>query len=290
MIDWTEIDDQISIAIHAEFQHGNVRPLGGGDSNQAWHLHGKDHRQFLVKINAVNRLDMFAAEQAGLEAIAATNTIRVPKPVTAGSAGANSFLVLEFLDMSGRGDAQALGKQLAAMHRSTASQFGWHRNNTIGLTPQPNSWTSGWQEFWREQRLGHQLEEAARNGYRGQLQALGKQVLDALPELLGDHQPSPSLLHGDLWSGNHAYLRNDTPVIFDPATYYGDRETDIAMTELFGGYPAAFYSAYQAAWPLDAGYARRKPLYNLYHVLNHCNMVSSSYVQQAESIMRKLLN
>ena len=121
------------------------------------------------------------------------------------------------------------------------------------------------------------------------LQKLGKQVLAALPDLLTDHTPQPSLLHGDLWSGNHGFLADGSPIIFDPATYYGDREADIAMTELFGGFAPEFYTAYQQAYPLNAGYSKRKNLYNLYHILNHCNMVSSSYVSQAERIMRELL-
>jgi fructosamine-3-kinase len=142
--------------------------------------------------------------------------------------------------------------------------------------------------FWREQRLGFQLRLAAQNGYGGQLQTLGKKLLDALPVFFVGYTPQPSLLHGDLWSGNHAFLSDGTPTIFDPAPYYGDRECDLAMTELFGGYAAAFYVAYRAWYPLDAGYATRRDLYNLYHILNHANMFGGGYARQAEQMMQRL--
>ena len=270
--------------------------LAGGDSNQAWHLSGStksDKQQceihYMVKLNAVNRVAMFAAESAGLAAMAATQTIRVPRSITHGVTNQHSFLVLEYCNLASHGDSSLLGTQLAAMHRCHAAQFGWHQDNTIGVTPQPNNWSSDWLNFWREQRIGFQLNLAARNGYLGDLQKLGKQVLDALSNLLADHTPQASLLHGDLWGGNHGFLADGTPVLFDPAPYYGDREADIAMTELFGGFAPEFYSAYQQAYPLDAGYSKRKNLLNLYHILNHCNMVSSSYVSQAESMMRGIL-
>ena len=296
MVNWENIATDISVATRAHFVFNKVTQLAGGDSNQAWRLsgitepgnnHGEIH--YMVKLNAADKEIMFAAESAGLAAMGATQTIRVPRTITHGVTEQHSFLVLEYCNLVLHGDSSLLGTQLAAMHQVHAAQFGWHQDNTIGVTPQPNNWSSDWLNFWREQRLGFQLELAAQNGYLSALQKLGKQVLDALPDLLADHHPQPSLLHGDLWSGNHGFLADGTPVIFDPAIYYGDREADIAMTELFGGYAPEFYSAYQQAYPLDAGYSIRKNLYNLYHILNHCNMVSSSYVAQAERIMRGLL-
>ncbi|MGB8408842.1 MAG: fructosamine kinase family protein, partial [Gallionella sp.] len=169
------------------------------------------------------------------------------------------------------------------------SRFGFDHDNFIGTTPQPNGWKNNWIDFWRENRLGFQLRLAAQNGYGGQLQDLGVRLLDALPVFFNSYTPQPSLLHGDLWGGNHAYLPDGTPVIFDPATYYGDRECDLAMTELFGGYSAEFYAAYRAAYPPDAGYAVRRDLYNLYHVLNHANLFGGGYARQAEQMMQKLL-
>ena len=123
-----------------------------------------------------------------------------------------------------------------------------------------------------------------------QLQSLGEKLIDALPTFFAGYAPQPSLLHGDLWSGNHAYLHDGTPTIFDPAAYYGDRECDLAMTELFGGYPADFYAAYRAAYPLDAGYATRRELYNLYHILNHANLFGGGYARQAGQMMQRLLS
>lgn len=232
---------------------------------------------------------MFVAEAAGLDTIAATNTLRVPHVIAHGIAGKQSYLVQEHLELSLRGDAKLLGAQLAALHRCSAPQFGFAQANFIGTTCQPNAWTDDWVTFWREQRLGFQLQLAAENGYRGELQRLGAQLLDALPAFFEDYTPQPSLLHGDLWGGNHAYLTDGTPTIFDPAVYYGDRECDLAMTELFDGYPANFYAAYRAAWPLDAGYATRRDLYNLYHILNHANLFDGGYVRQAEQMMCRLL-
>ena len=130
---------------------------------------------------------------------------------------------------------------------------------------------------------------AGENGYGAQLQRPGERLLDALPAFFAGYLPQPSLLHGDLWGGNHAFLADGAPAIFDPAAYFGDREADLAMTELFGGYPADFYAAYRAAWPLDAGYAARRNLYNLYHILNHANLFGGGYAQQAEEMMQRLL-
>ena len=296
MVNWEKISTDISVATRTHFVFNKVTQLAGGDSNQTWRLtvinqSDKEQREihYMVKLNAVNRVAMFAAERSGLAAMAATQTICVPRTITHGVTEQHSFLVLEYLNLASQGDSHLLGSQLAAMHNCHAEQFGWHQDNTIGVTPQPNNWSSDWVSFWREQRIGFQLELAARNGYLGDLQKLGKQVLIALPDLLADHHPRPSLLHGDLWGGNHGFLQDGTPVLFDPATYYGDREADIAMTELFGGFAPEFYFAYQQAYPLDVGYAKRKTLYNLYHILNHCNMVSSSYISQAERMMRQIL-
>ena len=221
--------------------------------------------------------------------IAATDTIRVPIPITHGSAGEQCYLVLEHLELDSRGNSRLLGEQLARLHRCEAQRFGFAQDNFIGTTPQPNPWTDDWVTFWREQRLGFQLRLAADNGYGGQLQSLGEKLMDALPAFFANHTPQPSLLHGDLWSGNHAFLADGTPTIFDPAAYYGDRECDLAMTELFGGYPADFYAAYRATYPLDAGYATRRELYNLYHILNHANLFGGGYARQAEQLMQRLL-
>jgi protein-ribulosamine 3-kinase len=289
MEQWGEIAAAIGRETGTPFDLARAVPLGGGDINSAYRLEGKDGARYFVKLNDANKLAMFAAENIGLEQLAQTNTVRMPQPVTLGVSRHFSFLILEYLDLGGRGNARMLGEQLAALHRATAPEFGFALDNTIGSTPQTNGWMNDWVAFWRERRLGFQLRLAARNGHGGKLQELGERLLEALPVFFSGYTPQPSLLHGDLWGGNHAYLRDGTPVIFDPAVYYGDREADIAMTELFGGFDPEFYSAYRTAWPLDAGYATRKTLYNLYHILNHANLFGGGYARQAEGLMQRLL-
>ncbi|HUW25443.1 MAG TPA: fructosamine kinase family protein [Gallionella sp.] len=289
MTDWPAISAAISSATRQPFQLINHEAAGGGCINQTYRIHGQDGRQYFVKLNDACYAAMFAAEVAGLEAIAAAQTICVPHPVAHGITNSHSFLVLEYLELRSDGDVRLLGEQLAALHRCTNEQFGFVQDNFIGTTVQPNGWKDNWLDFWGEQRLGFQLRLAAQNGYGGVLQTLGKKLLDVLPAFFANYSPPPSLLHGDLWSGNHAFLADGTPVIFDSAPYYGDRECDLAMTELFGGYPADFYVAYRGAYPLDAGYAVRKELYNLYHILNHANLFGAGYARQAESMMQKLL-
>lgn len=286
----SEILSSICDATQAHFAIARAATLAGGYTNQAWHIEGVDGRHFLVKLNAADRAAMFDAECNGLAALAATCTVRVPCVIAHGVADDRAFLVLEYLDLHSHGDSRLLGAQLAALHRVHGKQYGWERDNTLGLTTQRNTWTSDWTTFWREQRLGFQLNLAVQNGYGGALQKMGQQLMERLPDLFAGHHPAPSLLHGDLWGGNYGFLENGMPVLFDPATYYGDREADLAMTELFGGFDQDFYAAYRTAYPLDEGYARRKTLYNLYHILNHCNMVSNSYVAQAEGMMRRLLS
>jgi fructosamine-3-kinase len=286
---WGIVASAISDATHRPFSLRSRTPVGGGSINESFGLAGDDGSFYFLKLNDARHHAMFAAEADGLDAIAATSTLHVPRPVAHGIAGRQSYLVLEHLELSSRGDAHLLGEQLAALHRCTSPRFGFARANFIGTTPQPNTWTDDWIAFWRDQRLGFQLQLAAKNGYGGQLQRLGERLLAALPAFFEGYTPQPSLLHGDLWGGNHAYLTDGTPTIFDPAAYYGDRECDLAMTELFGGYPASFYAAYRAAWPLDAGYATRRDLYNLYHILNHANLFGGGYVRQAEQMMCALL-
>ena len=196
---------------------------------------------------------MLEAESEGLSALRDANAVRVPTPVACGVAGDVAFLALEWLDFGHGGRDAALGRALAQLHRTTGPRFGWHRDNTIGTTPQDNTWSDDWTTFYRDRRILPQLALAARNGHRGAFERDGERLLAAIPTLLAGHAPSPSLLHGDLWSGNAARLASGEPVIFDPAVYYGDREADLAMTELFGGFGADFYAAYREAWPLPDG-------------------------------------
>ncbi|MGH8727211.1 MAG: fructosamine kinase family protein [Burkholderiales bacterium] len=285
---WQEISSRISRAIHRPFASVQVKPVGGGCINSASRIEGNG-LAFFVKLNNAAKLSMFEAEAAGLEEIARTHTVRVPQPICCGVEASQAFLVLEYIELGSRGDSSLLGTQLAQLHKPTSDKFGWSRDNTIGSTPQINMQSDDWIEFWRERRLGFQLSLAAKNGYSGALQKKGERLAGSLDIFFRDYQPQPSLLHGDLWGGNAAFDSRGNPVIFDPAVYYGDREADLAMTELFGGFGRGFYSAYREAFPLDRGYEVRKTLYNLYHVLNHLNLFGGSYLRQAEGMIDGLL-
>ena len=286
---WQIIAEHITQVTGETFSPAEPRHLGGGCINTAVRLMDAD-RTFFVKLNQASLLDMFEAESDGLRAMAETDTIRVPKPLCTGQTGDQAYLIMEYIEMgaASRESSQSAGRQLAEMHRAAWTSFGWRRDNTIGSTPQPNTPSGDWTEFFREHRLGFQLALAARNGYGGSLQRGGERLLLGLHHLI-DHAPSPSLLHGDLWGGNIAYAQDGSPVIFDPAVYYGDREADLAMTELFGGFGKAFYDAYREAWPLAPGYTTRKTLYNLYHVLNHLNLFGGGYLGQASAMIDRLL-
>ena len=286
---WQHIAARIAEQTGTPFHPRTPSSIGGGCINQALKL-SDGERHWFVKTNEADRLDMFEAEAEGLNAIADTHAIGVPRALCSGISGDRSYLVTDYIEQGRqRHDSQAkAGRQLADMHRSSAQQFGWHRDNTIGATHQPNDWTADWIDFWREHRLGFQLQLAARRGYAGRLQSSGEQLLARFDSLI-DHAPAPSLLHGDLWSGNITFDIDANPMIFDPAVYYGDREADLAMTELFGGFAADFYAAYREAWPVDPGYQVRRQLYNLYHVLNHLNLFGGGYASQAQGLIDRLL-
>jgi fructosamine-3-kinase len=262
--------------------------LGGNAPVALWSLSLAPAR-FFVKVAARRHAAMLSAEAEALRAIAATQAIRVPAVIASGETTDAAFLVLEWLDIVDGGRGAGLGHALAALHATTDPRFGWHRDNTIGPTPQSNAWSEDWATFFRDRRLAPQLALAAQNGFGGSLQRHGQRLLVTVPALLAGHRPKPSLLHGDLWSGNAGRLEDGTPVVFDPASYFGDREADLAMTELFGGFGATFHAAYVEAAPLPAGYPVRRTLYNLYHVLNHLNLFGASYLARAEAMIGDLL-
>lgn len=287
---WSSIADQIAAETGRPFNVRRERSVGGGCINSAAVLEGKEG-QFFVKLNPNAGAEMFAAELAGLHEIIDSHTVRAPTPICCGSAHGYAYLVLEYI-AHGRPSEHCMekfGQDLARMHAVCGEYYGWSRDNTIGSTPQVNTASKNWVEFWRTQRLQFQLNLAADNGYGGGLQRKGEALLADLDALFRNYTPAPALLHGDLWSGNYMIDENGGAVIFDPAVYYGDREADLAMTELFGGFPARFYHAYRDAYPLDAGYPMRRTLYNLYHVLNHLNLFGGGYRRQAEGMIDTLL-
>lgn len=289
MPDWSAIKHELEKAGVRSVNDAVAMPVSGGDISAAWRLDIHEGALFL-KTGPPSAAEMFGAEAEGLAEIARTGTIAVPKLLANGQTDTGVFLALEWLDLE-RADAateRRLGEQLANLHRNTASRYGWHRDNTIGLTTQINTWNEDWIDFFRNHRLAFQLALAAQNGFGGELQEMGARLLKRLPVYFEQEKPAASLLHGDLWGGNWACC-NARPVIFDPAVYYGDRETDLAMTRLFGGFGRNFYDAYDAVWPLSDGYLERQHLYQLYHVLNHLNLFGSAYLGGALELIKKLL-
>lgn len=288
---WDEIGTAIEQATGLAMPCRAPRPLAGGSINRCVCIGEGDQRYFVKLNDASASQQMFEAEAAGLRLLAEPGALRVPQPICFGSSGATAYLVLEFIEFGhGGGDGdERLGAGLAAIHRVTRARFGWDRDNTIGSTPQVNLQADDWLAFYRDHRLGYQLDLAENKGHGGPLTERGRDLLEKLPVFFADHRPDASLLHGDLWGGNAAFDRDGAPVIFDPAVYFGDRETDIAMAELFGGFSARFHRAYQAAWPLDTGYELRRDLYQLYHVLNHLNLFGSAYADSARRLIDRLL-
>lgn len=286
---WSEIAQHISRVTGSPFEIQQRRAVGGGSINQAYQISGGG-RSYFLKTNQASRLAMFEQEALGLKEIADSQTVVAPRPLGCGVAGNVAYIVMDWIDLGGGGSGawEAMGHRLAAMHRVTSDRgFGWHQDNTIGATPQQNPWTADWAEFFREHRLAYQFRLAQSRGGSFPQQ---DELLAAVPRLLAGHYPAPALVHGDLWSGNAAISAEGDPVLLDPAVYYGDREVDLGMTEVFGGFPAAFYRGYNDAYPLDEGYERRKVLYNLYHILNHFNLFGGGYQSQAQGMIARLLS
>lgn len=269
--------------------HDMPRPVTGGDISAAWRVNSVDNPVFL-KTGPISSYAAFAAEAEGLRALASASAVRVPKVLGCIRSANESLLALEWIEFelaSPRAE-ELLGKQLATQHRVLADRFGFQCDNTIGATPQVNLWSDDWVAFYAERRIRYQLELAARNGFTGALHVDGHRLAENVGVFFEDYWPEASLLHGDLWGGNWAACEGE-PVIFDPAVYYGDREADIAMTKLFGGFGAGFYAAYEETWPLAKGHEERTALYQLYHVLNHLNLFGATYLGRAESLIRELL-
>jgi len=291
MDQWHFIDQDISTALGTNFKTTSSRSVGGGCINDAFSI-SDGVLEFFVKLNSPENENMFAAEAAGLNEIRESKSVYAPKPLCWGSSGVRSYIVMESLALGGKSTnaGVTLGQQLARMHKKSAQVYGWKMDNTIGSTRQPNTTSDNWLDFLGQRRLGFQIDLAEQNGCRHSLRSKGEKLIENLRSFFSGYSPLPSLLHGDLWSGNYAVTVAGHPVIFDPAVYFGDREADIAMTELFGGFSRGFYDAYSHDWPLDSGYSVRKTLYNLYHILNHFNLFGGGYESQAEQMIDKLLS
>jgi fructosamine-3-kinase len=264
----------------------------GGDINHAARLETRDGF-YMLKWKMDAPIGFFAAEAQGLETLQHAGELRVPTVIAQADAthGCPGWLVMAWIATAPAGSkfAENLGYGLAALHRHTSERYGFDQANFIGELPQPNTPTVCWVDFYRDQRLGAQMAIAAQNG---QLTLERQKRLDALCARLDDLIPAaitvPSLLHGDLWSGNFLAV-GDQPILIDPAVYYGHREVEIAFTELFGGFPARFYAAYREAYPLDPGYERRRALYQLYPLLTHMNMFGGGYPLQVDAVCRQYI-
>lgn len=272
--------------VHPLRGHASWEALGSGVGGERWRLRWGEEQWFVKSGEA----EVLAAEADGLAALAAAGAVRTPAVIAAGVEGDAGYLVLEWLGLARKtGPAGArLGEALARQHLQAGEAFGWRRHNFIGATSQFNTPNGDWITFFREQRLGFQLRLAAEDGHRGRLQELGARLSVELPRFFDGYSPRPALLHGDLWGGNWGALVDGGPVVFDPAVYRGDREADLAMSELFGGFGPEFYAAYLAHAPLDPGYRVRRDLYNLYHVLNHLNLFGGAYLDQSLGLMEWL--
>lgn len=290
-MNWNALANSISQLTGTPFQIESAAPISGGDIHNAYRLH-TDQGNFFLKTNQASKAALFETEANSLKSLSETLSITLPKVIATGVENDQAWLLLEYLDLASQGDDFQRGKDLALLHHQVndTQQFGWYENNFIGQTVQKNNWTSDWIQFYGQNRLLPQLELALSKGATPALMDKGMQLIDKLPDFFQTYQPEASPLHGDLWGGNSGFTRSGEAVFYDPASYYGDRETDLAMTELFGGFSPDFYQGYDSVFPLNTGYAQRKNLYNLYHVLNHFNLFGGHYGSQSERMIQTLLD
>ena len=270
---------------------GSAPVSGGCISNTARvELAGRNPVFLKWSVTRVHPPALFAEEARSLAVIAETETVRVPRVLDQHSADGYAWLLLEWLEPGPRSArSQALlGERLAALHRSSAEKFGWPADNFIGSLPQSNHAHDHWAEFWREERLLPQLALAGTRLSTKDRRRL-EELADHTDEILGDVTGEPpSLLHGDLWSGNVHIMADGTPAVIDPASYYGHREVDLAMSRLFGGFSDEFYRAYQRAWPSGSGLEKRIAMYQLYYLLVHVNLFGGGYTSQTMSVAAQL--
>jgi fructosamine-3-kinase len=293
------VERLLGSVLHASVRIDRARPVSGGSINRAALVELDDGRTVFLKWNPAPLPHMFELEAEGLEALAQVGVLRVPGNALAGGGNgdpAPPFLVMEAIATGAkrRGFSETFGRRFAEHHRAgRGERYGFAHDNYIGATPQPNGWSDDWVTFWRERRLGFQLDLARQEGRASsELEGLGDRLLERLDEWLvtpGDDEEPPCLLHGDLWGGNYLVDENGEPALIDPAVYYGRREADLAMTRLFGGFDARFYAGYEESWPLAPGAETRLRIYELYHLLNHLNLFGKGYLGSCLEILRRLV-
>lgn len=285
---WQSIQDSISVELNEQFTILDKIPMTGGDIHTSFKI-STGTKNYFIKINDKTKLPLFQTESYALALLANESEFIVPEVICLGATQEKAFLLLEYIEFVSASDDDwyTLGEQLAVMHQdSQHGKFGWQEDNYIGLTPQPNNWSSNWRTFFAEQRIGWQLQLLSEKSV-----VIGNidHITQICHDILTHHYVKPSLIHGDLWQGNIGFC-DQGPVLYDPACYYGDRETDIAMTELFGQFPSVFYQGYQETFPLPEHYEQRKLVYNFYHVLNHANLFGDVYITQAKAMVNRLLS
>jgi fructosamine-3-kinase len=278
---WNAISQHISNAIEFDFKITERTRVRAGEISESY-IVSNDVDRYFVKINHRSFLPNFTAEVENLQKLRNTSCVSVPEFITIGQSKEQSFIVLNYhpiKELESSKNSYMFGQQLAQLHKwGEQKEYGFDADNYIGNSLQPNRWQRKWHKFFSEQRIGFQLQLLKEKGINfGSIDEL----VDIVDHTLKHHHPRPALLHGDLWQGNVANAPFG-PITYDPACYWGDRECDIAMTELFGGFDSEFYRGYNDEYPMCNGYESRKLVYNFYHILNHCNLYGGHYLDDAE--------
>ena len=263
-----------------------IKKAHGGCISDSYIIITLDDSLFL-KESGLNQKDMFDAEATGLKELSLCNSLKIPKVLGTLESNTSCYILLESLNLKPHSPSSLknLGQSLADMHRITSEKFGFPDSNYIGSTPQINHKCTSWVDFYNNCRLMPQAYMTGNDAIENKAEELSEKAA----AFFTDYSPVPSLLHGDLWSGNTARIENDTPVIYDPAVYYGDRESDLAFTEFFGGFSKDFYDSYQQSWEVHPSYEIRRYLYQLYHSLNHLNLFGNSYLNRSMEMLDYLL-
>ncbi len=270
----------------------SVNSLSGGCISDAYKLTLKNGNKLFLKFNSGSSGDMFITEAHGLTELRKADAIRIPEVYLYDS----TFIVTELIETGKKSKNffEDFGREFARLHNHTQINFGFYEDNYIGSNPQPNipdkEENNDWIKFYFNKRILFQYKLAEKNGYAAaELRKGIFELEDKIEEILKGSEEKPSVLHGDLWGGNYMIDENGSACLIDPAVYYGHREADLAMTKIFGGFDSRFYSAYNEALPLPAGYEYRENIYKLYHILNHLNLFGSGYYSQAVSLVKYYL-
>jgi fructosamine-3-kinase len=265
----------------------SVQPVAGGDISSAYKIETLGKIYFL-KLNLASALQMFLKEAQALKMIETTNTINTPSVIDVGSFENNSYLLMDFIESKSPSnkDMALLGKQIANLHLNKSKTFGFNTDNFIGTLPQSNTTHQNWLDFYIEERLAPQLKLAIQKQLLSTVEVPDIATMKLKTAVLFENA-EPSLLHGDLWSGNYLISQDGIPYLIDPATYYGHSEVDIAMSLLFGGFGTSFYDAYHAVIPKQTNTNARIELYQLYYLLLHLNLFGGSYCNGVKRILNK---